>query len=116
MNVSSLAAAAASPPMSDASAPKSCGTYQVYWIALPSSKPNCPPGSSWDASKAAPAGKLPSAPRAWMEPVAGLNRYSQLAARRLMVEASELSCSADATWAMEKSSMAYSRVTEPPME
>ena len=48
--------------------------------------------------------------------MAGLNSYSQLAARRFMVEAKDPSCTADATWAMEKSSMAYSRVTEPPIE
>ncbi len=64
MNAWSLLVAAASPPMSDASAPRSCGTDQVYCTALPSSKPSCPPGSSWDASNASPGGKLPSAPRA----------------------------------------------------
>ena len=65
-NVSSLATAAASPPMREASAARSWGTYQVYWTALPSSKPVWPPGSNCEVSKAGPGGKLPSLPRAWM--------------------------------------------------
>ena len=39
---SSLAAPAASPPMSEASPARSCGTDHVYWTALPSSKPGLP--------------------------------------------------------------------------
>ena len=80
-NVVELVTAAASPPMSDASAARSWGTYHVYWTALPSSKPNWPPGSNCDVWNAGPGGKLPSLPRARMNPVAGLKRYSQLAAR-----------------------------------
>ncbi len=100
--------AARRPPIAAVRSPRSCGTIQVYCAALPSWKPRCPFELTGVARNA------PAASRAEIEPVAVSNTFCQFIERRRKVRAGRIAPCSAAKRAMEKSSSAYSSVSEEP--